>query len=103
MNADTEIKRVVLLEMRSDARPSDIDAAFAGVRALPSQVEGVLEAVAGADVSIDGLAGGYTHGAVLRFADPDTRERYEEHPAHVALAEAMEPLTARLLIVDLVV
>jgi len=98
-----ELQHIVLLKVRADADPAALEAALAAARALPEQVEGVLDVVAGADVSVEGLTAGHTHGVLIRFADEAARERYFPHPAHIALGEQMGKLIDGATVVDLAV
>ena len=96
-----QLQHIVLLKVRADADPAAVDAAFAAARALPGQVDGVLDVVAGPDVSVEGLTAGHTHGVLVRFADAAARERYFPHPAHLALGEQMSKLIEGATVVDL--
>lgn len=98
-----ELQHIVLLKVRADADPAALDAALEAARALPEQVEGLLDVVAGPDVSVEGLAGDHTHAVLVRFADEAARERYFPHPAHVALGEQMSKLIDGATVVDLAV
>jgi hypothetical protein len=99
----SEIVHAVLLQLRTEAAPADVDAAFAAARRIPDQIEGVREVVAGPDVSVEGLTDGLTHGVIVRFADSAARERYLAHPAHEALGALMGPLIERAVVVDVAV
>jgi hypothetical protein len=98
---DNGIHHIVLLRVRADADPVAVDAALAAARAMAAEIEGVLDVVAGPDISVEGLAAGHTHAVLVRFADEAARERYFPHPAHVALSEQMAPLTDGAVVVDL--
>jgi Stress responsive A/B Barrel Domain len=60
---------------------------FQTATASLAAVEGVLEMTWGADTS--GRAKGYTHAAVLRFADAAALQRYATHPDHLRIVETL--------------
>jgi stress responsive alpha/beta barrel protein len=96
-----ELHHLALLKVRADAAPGPLEEALAAMRGLREKVDGVLALDAGPDISVEGLAGGFTHAIVVRFADEDARARYLAHPAHNQVAERLEPLIEGIVVVDL--
>jgi hypothetical protein len=99
----SEILHVILLKVRSDAPPEDLDAALEAFRALNDEIDGVVEIIAGPDVSVEGLAAGHTHVLIVRLADEAARERYLPHPAHRAVGAMMQPLLDGVTVLDVAV
>jgi len=95
------INHVVLLDVPDAVNSQIVDDALAAIRDLPGRIDGVLAVTAGPDVSIQGLAAGYTHGAIVRLSDPVARQRFLRHPAHVEAVAPLRPLLRRITIVDL--
>ncbi|WP_213804379.1 Dabb family protein [Granulicella sp. dw_53] len=60
------------------------------IRALESQIPGVLETVVGFNTSP--RAQGYEFGGVMKFPDRATFEAYNEHPVHQQLLSWLLPL-----------
>jgi hypothetical protein len=52
---------------------------------------GFLSCSGGTYSSPEGLNQGYTHGFVMTFADPATRDRYLTHPDHEKIKQAFLP------------
>lgn len=98
----TELNHIVLLKVRDDAPMPEVERTFAAIRDLRHEIDGVLEVSIGPDASIEGLANGYTHGLIVRFADEAARDRYLPHPAHEDVAKRLQPLLEGLAIVDIV-
>jgi hypothetical protein len=95
-----EIIHMVPLELRDDADEADIERALAASRSLAGKVEGLREALAGADVSVEGMGGGFTHAIQFRFADPDARDRFVTDPAHLEAATLLRPLLTRAIVIE---
>ena len=73
------IRHVVLLKFR-DA--GDAPQIFTALKALQSQISGIIDIRCGADCSPEGLQRGFTHGFTVDFADAAARDGYLPHPAH---------------------
>ncbi|MGQ4617152.1 Dabb family protein [Nocardia sp. R7R-8] len=97
----SELLHLVLFRPHDAVSAAALDTAMADLRAFAAGVEGVLDVRAGADVSIEGLSSGYTHAAVVTFADEGVRDRYLAAPGHVALGERLGRLLDGIAVVDL--
>ena len=95
-----QLCHVVLLEIRADAPAADGDAAFAAVRALREQVDGMLDLTMGAHAGPHGI-GGFTHAVLMRFRDRGALDRYIVHPAHQAVDARLAPLIATAAVADI--
>jgi hypothetical protein len=94
------LHHVVLLEMRPSAEPGDVESTLDAIRAQRVHVEGLLDVTAGPDVSVEALAGGFTHGVLMRFADERARDAYLSPPSHDALRDRLADVVDRALVVD---
>jgi hypothetical protein len=97
----SELLHLVLFRPRDRVSAVALEAAMADLRAFAPGIEGVLDVRAGADVSVEGLNSGYTHAAVVTFADEGVRDRYLADRGHMALAERLQPLLDGIAVVDL--
>jgi Stress responsive A/B Barrel Domain len=73
------IRHIVLLKLRNPSKAPHI---FTALKALQSQIPGIIAITAGADCSPEGLQRGYTHGFTVDFIDAAARDAYLPHPAH---------------------
>jgi hypothetical protein len=98
------IRHIVLARFASHVSDTEIARIFAGLRDLQRTVPGIRSFVAGANVSPEGLARGFTHAFTVDFADADARDRYLEDDDHAkagaALVAALEGGLEGLLVVD---
>jgi hypothetical protein len=98
------IRHVVLVRFAPTTPPAEREAVFAELAALRAVLPGMLGFAAGADVSPEGRARGYTHAFTVDFADAAARDAYLVHPAHKAagarLVAALEGGRDGTLILD---
>lgn len=98
------IRHVVLVRFAADTPEAERAAIFAELSALRRVVPGMTGFEAGADVSPEGLARGYTHAFVVTFADAAARDAYLVHPDHqkagARLVAAAEGGIDGVLVVD---
>ena len=73
------IRHVVLLKLRDAEQAPQI---FTTLKALQSQVPGIINITTGTDCSPEGLQRGFTHGFTVDFVDEGARDGYLPHPAH---------------------
>jgi hypothetical protein len=99
------IRHCVFVKFRpeiNDAQRADI---YAGLDALVGQIDGLLSAQFGPNVSPEGLAQGFNDGFIMDLADEAARDRYLVDPAHKAagakLVAALEGGRDGLIVFDM--
>ena len=99
------IRHTVFVKFPADARPEAIGALFGALGDLKAVAPGMLRFDAGANVSPEGLARGFTHAFVVDFVDAAARDAYLVHPAHRAagarLVKAAESGIDGLIVIDI--
>jgi hypothetical protein len=99
------IRHIVLVRFPADVGSETIDPLFRALDDLRAVVPGMLSFSAGANVSPEGLARGFTHAFVADFADAAARDAYLVHPAHQAagarLVAAAQGGVDGLIVVDI--
>lgn len=99
------IRHIVLVKFPAGAGAETVDPLFRALDDLRGAVPGMLRFTAGANVSPEGLARGFTHAFVADFADAAARDAYLVHPAHQAagarLVAAVESGLDGLVVVDI--
>ena len=99
--AKTPLLRHVVLFQFKDAIPeskvSEIEDAF---RALPSKIDLIQDFEWGKDVSVEGLADGFTHCFFVTFSSEADRDAYLPHPDHTAFGALLQPHLEKALVVD---
>lgn len=99
------IRHCVFVKFRSDVDAAEKAEIYAGLGALVGQIEGLLRADFGPNISPEGMAKGFNDGFIMDLADAAARDRYLVDPAHKAagsrLVAALEGGREGLLVFDL--
>lgn len=99
------IRHTVFVKFPAATRPAAIAALFGALDDLRALVPGMQHFTAGANVSPEGLARGFTHAFVADFVDAAARDAYLVHPAHRAagarLVDAAEGGVEGLAVIDI--
>jgi ribosomal protein L17 len=90
------IDHLVLLAVREDASPEDIEDLISSIRGLKDTVPGVVDLTVGENFSE--RSGGYTHGIFVRFESREGLQGYMKHPDHLAVVEKLDRLTSRIVV-----
>ena len=86
------VKHVVLIRIRRDVPPDQIERLFAEIAGLRSKIPGIRDFSWGPYSSPEGLHRGFTHGFVMTFADEASRDAYLPHPDHERVKQQILPL-----------
>ena len=78
------IRHLVLTRFRPDTAAGEIAAIFKDLGDLRGHMQGMLAFHAGATVSPERLARGYSHAIAIDFSDSASRDAYLVDPAHKA-------------------
>ena len=94
------LRHVVLFQFKAGTAPEQLKAIEDAFRALPTQIEAIHDFEWGTDVSVEGIAQGFTHCFLLTFKSAADRDLYLPHPAHRAFGELLRPYKERVLVLD---
>ena len=84
------VVHMFFLRWKPEATDGDKSRALAEIEAFRRVIPGLLEIVAGTNTSK--LGSGYTFGAMMRFADQESLDAYQESAPHIALLQWLAPL-----------
>jgi len=82
---------------------AQIDRCFAEMRGMVGKIPGLLSMQHGVYQSDEGLNDGFTHGFVMTFDTPQSRDRYLPHPEHERVKLIVVPNLERVLVFDFTV
>ena len=94
------LRHVVLLKFKDSVPPDKVKQLEDGFRALPGKIDAVVDFEWGKDVSVEGLAQGFTHCFRVTFRDAQGRAAYLPHAAHKEFVTAIKPNLEKVLVVD---
>ena len=99
------IRHCVFVKFRADVSSDQRAEIYTELNALVGQIDGLLSADFGANVSPEGLAKGFNDGFIMDLVDAEARDRYLVHPAHQAagakLVAALDGGLDGLIVFDL--
>ncbi|WP_108397662.1 Dabb family protein [Devosia submarina] len=76
------IRHCVFVKFRSEISAEERAEIYAGLSALVGQIDGLLSANFGPNVSPEGLSHGFNDGFTMDLADEAARDRYLDDPRH---------------------
>jgi len=94
------LRHVVLFKFKDGTSPEQIAEVENAFRALPSQIDAIHDFEWGTNVSVEGIARGYTHCFFLSFKSEEDRAVYLPHPAHKAFGQTLNPYRDQVLVLD---
>ncbi len=89
-----------MFEFREGVSASEIGACFTAMRGMVGEIPGLLGMEHGPYESPEGLNGGYTHGFIMTFDGPASRDAYLPHPVHERVKELVVPKLERVVVFD---
>ncbi|RIK28047.1 MAG: stress responsive protein [Chloroflexi bacterium] len=94
------LRHVVLFKFRDDTPPEQVKAIETAFCALPRQIDAIHDFEWGTDVSVEGIARGYSHCFLVTFKSEVDRDAYLPHPAHRAFGDLLRPYKEQVLVLD---
>lgn len=89
-----------MFQFKEGVTKSEIENCFMTMQAMVGKISGLLEMEYGAYESSEGLNDGYTHGFIMTFDSPESREAYLPHPIHEKVKELVIPKLERVVVFD---
>ncbi len=94
------LRHVVLFQFKEGTTPEQIQTVENAFRALPSKIDAIRDFEWGTDVSVEGIAEGFTHCFLVTFASAADRDAYLPHPDHRAFGAIFHPHRGKVLVLD---
>lgn len=89
-----------VFQFKDGVTDEEIDECFAELRAMVGLIPGLLKMEHGPYKSDEGLDDGFTHGFIMTFDTPESRDAYLPHPEHLKRVELVQPKLERLVVFD---
>ena len=95
------IEHIVLLKLKDGVSEDKMKVLIAGLNDLKKAIPGMLEVSGGYNNSIEGKAGGFNYGFIVKFKDSASRDGYVPHPEHIKLAQTLvRPIVDDVIVLD---
>lgn len=89
-----------VFQFKPEITQDQIDESFAALADLKNKIPGIQSVEHGPYQSDEGLNDGFTHGFIITFESAEARDIYLPHPAHLKVAELVQPRLERLVVFD---
>lgn len=89
-----------VFEFKPEITPEQIKECFAAMQAMVGQIDGLLTMEHGPYKSDEGLNEGFTHGFIMTFDSPESRDAYLPHPIHLKVVDLVQPKLERIVVFD---
>ena len=94
------LRHAVFFKFKESSSAEDIQGVVDAFRALPEQIEEIIDFQWGTNNSPEGFDDGFTHCFLLTFADEAGREVYLPHAAHKAFGDVLRPHMDDVFVID---
>ena len=91
-----------VFQFKSGVTEAKIEECFPTMQAMVGKVPGLLSMENGPYKSEEGLNDGFTHGFIMTFDSPESRDAYLPHPIHEVVKELVVPCLERAVVFDFV-
>jgi hypothetical protein len=94
------VKHYGCFQFKEDTSETTIAHCFSAMAGMVGAIPGLLDFNYGPYDSLEGLNDDFTHGFIMTFESPETRDDYLPHPHHEEVKEIVVPNLERALVFD---
>jgi hypothetical protein len=94
------VRHFGMFQFKDGVTSSEIDDCFTQMKGMVGQIPGLLDMEHGPYESAEGLNDGFTHGFIMTFDTPASRDAYLPHPEHERVRDIVVPRLARVVVFD---
>ena len=89
-----------VFQFHPDITENKIQECFSAMAGMVGKIDGLLTFEHGPYKSDEGLNDGFTHGFIMTFDSPASRDAYLPNPIHEAVKDIVVPCLARVIVFD---
>lgn len=89
-----------MFQFNDDVTEDQVAECFSELKGMVGKIPGLLEIEHGPYESAEGLNDEYTHGFIMTFDTPESRDSYLPHPEHERVKEIVVPRLKRVVVFD---
>lgn len=89
-----------MFQFKEGVSEDQISNSFNTMMEMVGKIPGLLGMEHGPYDSSEGLNDGFTHGFIMTFDSPESREAYLPHPIHEEVKDIVVPLLERVVVFD---
>jgi len=95
------VRHFGVFKFKSSVDESQIEDCFRTMKAMVGKIEGLLDMEYGPYNGDEGLNEDFTHGFVMTFDNPASRDAYLPHPIHEEVKAIVVPRLERVIVFDI--
>lgn len=95
-----QVKHYGVFPFKEGITPEQIETCFAEMHGMVGKIPGLLDLIHGPYDSAEGLNDGFSHGFIMTFESPQSRDQYLPHPEHERVKEIFVPCLERVIVFD---
>ena len=89
-----------MFQFKGGVNDAEIENCFTAMKDMVGKIPGLMDMEYGAYDSSEGLNDGFTHGFIMTFDSPESREAYLPHPIHEEVKILVVPKLERIVVFD---
>lgn len=94
------VRHIALLQFKEGITQATIDECFEALKGMQSRIPGIVDFEYGPYQSGEGLNESFTHGFIMTFDSPASRDAYLPHPVHQEVKVVVVPCLERVIVFD---
>ena len=94
------VRHFGVFQFKTDVTAAQIEESFVALADLANKIPGLQNVEHGPYESDEGLNDGFTHGFIMTFDTPESRDAYLPHPDHLKVVDLVQPRLERLVVFD---
>jgi len=95
-----QVKHYGCFQFKDGTTEETIAKCFEAMNGMVGKIPGLLDFNYGPYDSAEGLNDGYTHGFIMTFDSPQSRDDYLPHPDHLSVVDIVVPNLERFVVFD---
>jgi len=95
-----KVRHIALFHFKPEITQDKIDECFDALKGMLGRIPGILEFEHGPYDSDEGLNDGFTHGFIMTFDSPESRDAYLPNPIHEEVKDIVVPCLERVVVFD---
>lgn len=94
------VRHYGIFQFKEGISGARIDECFEAMRGMLGRIPGILDFECGPYDSPEGMNDGFTHGFIMTFDSPESRDAYLPHPVHEEVKAIVVPCLERVIVFD---
>ncbi|QDT65235.1 Dabb family protein [Calycomorphotria hydatis] len=95
-----QVKHFGAFKFHAEVTSNEIEECFSAMRGMVGRIPGLIKFIHGPYESSEGLNDGFTHGFIMTFDSPQSRDSYLPHPIHEEVKVIVVPKIEKVIAFD---